>query len=279
MGLNYQLIAGRIREAREALGWSQEELGKRLKDAGGRAYEGATVWGWENVRRKISLDDLYRVAEVTGRPFSWFLGEVLADNLEHQLRKLVSKTIGDLLPGRRLPVIKGSIPAGGPNQVEELIEDYISYPLDIPGDYAIPVKGDSMIGAGIWDGDYISFRLTAAAKPGDVVVARVDGEVTCKYLVIGEDGRWLLRSTNPRKYPDISLREGLDEIVGVVEMVFHKPPALDGALTFDAEEDGDATAESWGRAVRLAIQAGITPQGLEQIAQTFRSLRPPSEDG
>jgi repressor LexA len=71
----------------------------------------------------------------------------------------------------RLPLV-GEIAAGGPMLAQESVEDYVAVPdLLGPGDFVLRVKGDSMLDAGILDGDYVVVRRQQTAQDGDVVVA------------------------------------------------------------------------------------------------------------
>ena len=111
-----------------------------------------------------------------------------------------------LAPTRRFfarPLAESPVHAGMPNPVE-----------DAPGDaLTIGVKGDSMMDAGILDGDLVVVEKTAAAKRGDVVVAIVDGQFTLKTLDL-ERGTFILRPEN-KAYPVIR-PEGDLEIFGVM---------------------------------------------------------------
>lgn len=77
----------------------------------------------------------------------------------------------------------------------------------------VPVKGDSMIDAGIRDGDLVVVERTKAAQSGDFVIAIVDNEFTLKELIL-EKSRFALRPHNPA-YPVIR-PQGQLEIFGVV---------------------------------------------------------------
>lgn len=77
----------------------------------------------------------------------------------------------------------------------------------------VPVKGDSMIDAGIHDGDIVVVVRTKAANAGDFVVAIVDNEFTLKELAM-EKGKFVLKPHNPA-YPIIR-PQGELEIFGVV---------------------------------------------------------------
>ena len=77
----------------------------------------------------------------------------------------------------------------------------------------IPVTGDSMIEAGIHSGDRVVVERDTPARPGDVVVAVIDGEFTLKTLAV-EDGEAVLRPANPA-YPVLRPGDRL-QIFGVV---------------------------------------------------------------
>lgn len=75
-------------------------------------------------------------------------------------------------------------------------------------DYLLRVQGDSMIGDGILDGDLVGVHRTPEARDGQVVVARIDGELTIKRLARGKGGIRLL-PRNPA-YAPIEVRRGQD---------------------------------------------------------------------
>ena len=84
-----------------------------------------------------------------------------------------------------------------------------------PNCFALRVRGDSMIGAGILDGDKVVVRPQSAADDGQIVVARLGDEATVKRL-LRRDGNILLMPENPA-YPPIDGAEA--EIIGLVKAV------------------------------------------------------------
>jgi len=81
-------------------------------------------------------------------------------------------------PWACVPVL-GRVPAGDPSEAIEGVEDflYVEKELALSGTYfALKVKGNSMTGAGIYEGDTIVIRQQPDAEDGDIVVAKVDGE-------------------------------------------------------------------------------------------------------
>ena len=111
---------------------------------------------------------------------------------EEHLRALARKGAIEMVPGtsrgirlpeeQGLPVI-GRVAAGSPILAEEHIEDRVDLPADFfrpRADFLLRVKGDSMTGAGILDGDLLAVHKTPEAHNGQIVVARVDEDVTVK---------------------------------------------------------------------------------------------------
>ncbi|MBN1777416.1 MAG: transcriptional repressor LexA [Clostridiales bacterium] len=81
-----------------------------------------------------------------------------------------------------VPVV-GRVTAGTPILASENIEEYVSIPNILLGDgehYILGVRGDSMIDAGIHDGDFVVVRKQQNANNGDIVVAMIDDEATVK---------------------------------------------------------------------------------------------------
>jgi repressor LexA len=103
--------------------------------------------------------------------------------------------------------IYGQIPAGMSALTEEMIEGHVS--LDARsanisksrGTFALRVRGDSMIGAHIVDGDIVILEGSKDVQNGDIVAALIDGETSLKRYVL-EHGRPYLKAENPR-YPDL----------------------------------------------------------------------------
>ncbi len=121
----------------------------------------------------------------------------------------------------QVPVL-GQVRAGQPiYAVEDLVGylnlDEVIFPDD--GVIALRVKGDSMIGAGIMEGDFILVKRQEAAKVGEVVVALIGEEVTVKTLRKRE-GKYFLDPANPQ-YDPIPVGENVS-IFGIVINVIRK---------------------------------------------------------
>ncbi len=116
----------------------------------------------------------------------------------------------------KIPVL-GHIPAGGPVVSEENVEDWISFEegsLKGAKDcFILKVRGDSMMNAGILEGDLVIASMKRVPKAHDIVVALVDGGSTVKRYMT-ERGRPYLKPEN-QKYKNIYPEEEL-QIQGVV---------------------------------------------------------------
>ncbi|MBE0465885.1 MAG: repressor LexA [Candidatus Desulforudis sp.] len=120
-----------------------------------------------------------------------------------------------------VPVL-GRVPAGGPVLAEEVIIGYLPMPrrLATEDTFCLEVRGDSMQDLGIDDGDFVLVRVQPTAENGQVVIARVDGEVTCKrYYHL--DQVVSLEPAN-RRFRPLRIEAGDVDIVGVVTNVIKK---------------------------------------------------------
>ena len=120
-----------------------------------------------------------------------------------------------------LPIV-GQVAAGQPVLAEENIEEYVPVPQIAGGDegeFVLRVKGDSMVGAGIFEGDYVVVRPQETASDGEIVVALVEDEATVKRFFKEEDHVRLQPENDaldPIRSRDVQL---LGRVVGVCRRV------------------------------------------------------------
>ena len=121
-----------------------------------------------------------------------------------------------------IPLV-GSVQAGFPSPEEEVLCDVISmdeYLITRPeSSFLLQVSGDSMIGAGIMEGDMVIVEKGREPKTGDIVIAEVDGDWTMKFFQ-KKGNQIVLTAANP-KYPDIRPKTEL-RLGGVVTAVVRK---------------------------------------------------------
>lgn len=124
-----------------------------------------------------------------------------------------------------IPVV-GRIAAGSPILAEQNIEERLSVDprwVPSPGCFAVRVHGESMVGAGIMDGDYVVVRPQPAAENGQIVAVLIEGEATVKKFYQEKGGRIRLQPENPAIEPMfISPKHKSVQILGKVVGLFRK---------------------------------------------------------
>jgi repressor LexA len=177
-------------------------------------------------RQQQVLDIIRQHIDQTGYPptradIARELGFKSANAAEEHLKALARKGAIEIIAGAsrgiRLPAtqgipIIGRVAAGNPILAEAHIEDYCDLPHSFfkpSADYFLTVHGDSMIDVGIFDGDLLAVHSTPVASNGDIVVARIEDEVTVKRLHHTRDKhRVELLPENPDFEPiSVDLRE------------------------------------------------------------------------
>ena len=124
--------------------------------------------------------------------------------------------IGDAV---RLPLV-GEIAAGGPLLAAENIEEYLSLPKSTKGDFLLRVKGDSMIEAGILDGDLVIVQRAQEARNGEIVVALAGADESADEATVKtfykEKGRVRLQPENASMEPIYAAHvQVIGRVVGV----------------------------------------------------------------
>jgi repressor LexA len=152
-------------------------------------------------RQQQVLDVIKSHIEDTGYPptraeIARDLGFKSANAAEEHLKALARKGAIEMIAGasrgiripgleeKGIPIV-GQVAAGNPILAQEHIEDYCEMPSNFfrpSADYFLRVRGDSMMDVGIFDEDLLAVHKTSHAENGEIVVARIDDEVTVKRL-------------------------------------------------------------------------------------------------
>lgn len=150
-------------------------------------------------RQQQVLDIVRRYIDDTGYPptradIARELGFRSANAAEEHLKALARKGAIEMVAGasrgirlieeRGIPVV-GRVAAGSPILAQEHIEERLDMPAQTfspAADYFLQVHGDSMIKVGIFDGDLLAVHRTSEARENQIVVARIEDEVTVKRL-------------------------------------------------------------------------------------------------
>ncbi len=140
---------------------------------------------------------------------------------EEHLKALARKGVIEIIPGAsrgiRLPdhqqgiPVVGRVAAGSPILAEQHIEEYCTMPASTfspAADYFLRVRGDSMINIGIFEDDLLAVHSCNTAHNGQIVVARIDDEVTVKRFQQKKPHQVLLIAENPDYAPiEVDLRQ------------------------------------------------------------------------
>lgn len=116
--------------------------------------------------------------------------------------------------GRQVPVV-GNVAAGAPILAEELVEDYISF--DAPGEdcFALRIRGESMLRAGILPGDLVIVRRQDTAVNGEIVIALIGEEATCKRFFRRNGRVWLMPENEDYEPIDGTFARILGKVIGL----------------------------------------------------------------
>lgn len=239
----------KLRRLRDEHELTQEELGKILN------VKKAAISKYEADRISMNLDAIQLLCNHFKVPLSYF--------------------IDYLGPAtHRLPIL-GTIRAGIPILTEENYAGQIDVPENIHADFVLEVVGDSMIGAGILEGDYAVCREAPEPQTGQIIVALRDegslSEATLKFYFNG-NGQPHLRAANPA-YPDISYTNGYRCAGQMVALMRKDAPGYQVYKEYLAAND----SEEWTEVIEKAIGYGVSPRQLStnldmqwQMAQKFR---------
>lgn len=178
-----------LAERRKQVGLTQKEVAQAV------GVSEATVSRWEsgeiaNMRR----DKIAAIAKVLNCSPNFIMtgNEEDASGIDNGLES-IPQTV-------KRPLV-GSIACGEPITAEENIEDYIDVPGGIKCDFCLKCHGDSMIDAGIHDGDIVYIRIQPEVENGQIAAVRIDGEATLKRVFWNQKTKTLQLLAENRNYP------------------------------------------------------------------------------
>lgn len=154
-------------------------------------------------------------------------GAIKRDPSKPRAIMIVDETQESTVADRRMrdvPVL-GRIAAGTPILAAEHVEEVMPLPTELVGEgpvFLLEVKGDSMIDAGIHEGDLVAVHSQPDALDGEIVAALIDGEEATVKRLRRREGKVILESENPA-YEPMVFTEGV-ELVGKVVSVLRRYP-------------------------------------------------------
>ena len=185
-------IGSRIRNRREELGLSQDELGKRL------GYKSrSSINKIELDQRSLTQSKIKAIADALETTPSYIMGwnepDVKLD--EEDLKFFVN-----LFPieTKKFPLF-GNIACGKPIFADEQFEAYVEAGANIKADFCLRAKGDSMIGARIYDGDIVFIHKQEMVDDGEIAAVLIDDEATLKRVYYDQENNVIqLFAENPQ---------------------------------------------------------------------------------
>lgn len=196
-----------VKSRRKELGLTVDELAEKM------GKNRATIYRYEsNYIKKLPSTVLVPLANA--------LQVTPADLINAGNEKMVYPDISSIknivpIEKRMIPVI-GTIAAGKPIIADEHIETYVPCDIDIHADFGLIVHGDSMIDAGIYDGDIVFIKEQPVVEEGQIAAVRIDDDATLKRFYKTDDGCMLI-SANPKYAPMHFSAENCDtvQIIGL----------------------------------------------------------------
>lgn len=194
-------LAKNLKHLRLKSGLSQEYLAKRF---GYKSY--TTIQKWESGAAEPPLHVLEDLSKLYG----------------YTMHELYTEDLTSEAPSnrcwQRVPLV-GTIAAETPILAEENIIDYFTIDSRVKADFALRVKGDSMVGAGIVSGDIAFFKKQETLENGEIGAILSENEVTLKRFY-REGGTVILQSENDHHKP-IILTNGVVRILGKLVAVLN----------------------------------------------------------
>lgn len=172
-------FASRLSQALEARGMKAADLSKKTKVAEG------TISCYINGRYEAKQNRVQVFAEALNVNPAWLMGYDVPMDAEHATPS--QPTQKATIPPGFIPMPKmvkvplvGSIACGTPILAQQNIDGHVDAPEDIRCDFALRCKGDSMIGAGIHDGDAVYIHIQPEVENGEIAAVRIGEEATLK---------------------------------------------------------------------------------------------------
>lgn len=204
-------FAQRLREGLDLRGMKQIELATR---SGISKYSISHYLkgDWEGKQ-----DAVYELARALNVSEAWLMGydvptERSAPKVSVQLDKKPTIPPGFMpLPKMRKVPLIGAIACGDPITAIQNREGDVNAPVDMRCDFALKCQGESMIGAGIHDGDVVYIRIQPEVENGEIAAVRIGKEATLKRVYLHSD-YIELRPENPAFESIIRRREEMNDV-------------------------------------------------------------------
>lgn len=160
---------------------------------------------------KASQRNLEKIATALRVPIPWLMG--ISDDLtDYQIVSTIPVGFEPLPQTKNVPLV-GMIACGEPILAEENLDGFVNAPINKSVDFALTCRGDSMVGAGIYDGDIAYIRQQSEVENGQIAAVRIGDEATLKRVYYyPEEEKIILQAANDRYAPLAYTGEELNNI-------------------------------------------------------------------
>lgn len=186
-------FAATIKRLRLERGITQEQLASMLK------VSRSTIGMYETGSREPDFETCEAIADIFNVDMDYLLGRTSVERKEPITPSIIPPGFEPLPKMVKRPLV-GSIACGEPITAEENIEDYVDVPENVQCDFCLRCKGDSMIDAGIHDGDVVYIHIQPQVENGQIAAVRIDGEATLKRVFWDESSQTLTLLAENRNF-------------------------------------------------------------------------------
>ena len=195
----------RMKQRRKEIGFSAEKVAERL------GVSPATIYRYEKGDiEKVPVDSLAELAKILQTTPAYLMGWKEQPEPKQPKKPIIPPGFEPMPKMKKVPLI-GSIACGDPITAIQKREGEIDVPEDIRCDFALRCRGDSMIGAGIHDGDAVYIHIQPEVENGEIAAVRIGEEATLKRVYFHTD-YIELRPENPAYESIIRRREDMNDV-------------------------------------------------------------------
>ena len=174
-------FAERLKSLRREKSWSQQRLADELE------VSKSSVNMYERGEREPGFETMEAIADLFNVDMNYLYGRtdikiadpIVLDHSAAPAPRPIPKGFEPMPKMKKIPLV-GSIACGTPILAQQNIDGHVDAPEDIRCDFALRCKGDSMIGAGIHDGDAVYIHIQPEVENGEIAAVRIGEEATLK---------------------------------------------------------------------------------------------------
>ena len=194
----------RMKQRRKEIGFSAEKVAERL------GVSPATIYRYEGDIEKVPVDSLAELAKILQTTPAYLMGWEEQPTPKPTSPPPIPPGFIPMPKMKKVPLI-GAIACGDPITALQNREGDVDVPEDVRCDFALKCHGDSMVGAGIHDGDVVYIHIQPEVENGEIAAVRIGDEATLKRVYLHMD-YVELRPENPAFESIIRRKEDMNDV-------------------------------------------------------------------